>query len=284
MDKDAFYFPHFSNARNDRKLKRVRKDLGLEGYGIYFMLLEVLRDQTEYTYPYQDIDLLADEFNTSTAKIEAVLNMYGLFNKDSNNMFYSPNFYEYMKPYLKMKEQRREAGLKSGEVRRLKASIKAEQEEIKQLEIERPFNECLTTDERMLNENEQSKVKESKVKESKVKESKVKETKETKKKEYIDFSKLLNTEPVELQKALKNYIQHRKLIKKPIKSIVALELIIKKAKELGEPIAVIEQSIANGWQGLFEVKKVKNNSLETSQNGNVFSRLLEKELSKNGQS
>ena len=42
MEKDAFYFPHFSNARTDRKLRRVRKDLGLEGYGIYFMLLEVM--------------------------------------------------------------------------------------------------------------------------------------------------------------------------------------------------------------------------------------------------
>ena len=32
MNKDAFYFPHFSNARNDRKLRRVRKELGIEGY------------------------------------------------------------------------------------------------------------------------------------------------------------------------------------------------------------------------------------------------------------
>ncbi len=63
--KDAFYFPHFCNARHDRKLKRVRKELGLEGYGIFFMLLETLREQADYRYPIEDLDLLADEFGTS---------------------------------------------------------------------------------------------------------------------------------------------------------------------------------------------------------------------------
>jgi hypothetical protein len=43
LSKDAYYFPHFYNARHDRKIKRLRKDLGIEGYGIFFMLLEVLR-------------------------------------------------------------------------------------------------------------------------------------------------------------------------------------------------------------------------------------------------
>jgi len=31
MNKDAYYFPHFANARHDRKLRRVRKELGIEG-------------------------------------------------------------------------------------------------------------------------------------------------------------------------------------------------------------------------------------------------------------
>ena len=61
MTKDAFYFPHFSNARNDRKLRRLRKELGIEGYGIYFMVLEVLRDQEGFKYPLEDLDLLSEE-------------------------------------------------------------------------------------------------------------------------------------------------------------------------------------------------------------------------------
>ena len=56
MKKDAYYFPHFSNARNDSKLMRIRRIFGIEGYGIYFMLLEILRDQQNFKYPLESID------------------------------------------------------------------------------------------------------------------------------------------------------------------------------------------------------------------------------------
>lgn len=149
--KDAYYFPHFSNARHDRKVRRVTKELGIEGYGIYFMILEVLRDEVDFRYPMEDIDLLADEFGTSDQKITVVVSNYQLFEVDANSMFYSPKLIDYMQPYLKMKEQRRLAGIASGEKRR------------KNSNNERPFNGCSTGAERNGNENEQSKVKESKV-------------------------------------------------------------------------------------------------------------------------
>jgi len=88
MDKDAYYFPHFCNARNDRKLRRVRKELGVEGYGIYFMILEVLREQKDFRYPMDDIDLMADEFRTSDQKVRVVICNYDLFKVDDNS-FYS---------------------------------------------------------------------------------------------------------------------------------------------------------------------------------------------------
>ena len=144
MVKDAYYFPHFCNARHDRKLKRVTKQLGVEGYGIYFMVLEVLREQTDYRYPISDIDLLADEFGTSDVKVSAVIKNYELFIID-NEMFFSQNLINNMQPYLIMKEQRSLAGKASAEKR-------------KQLT---QFNDRSTT-------VEQSKVKESKVKEIKV--------------------------------------------------------------------------------------------------------------------
>jgi hypothetical protein len=112
MDKDAFYFPHFSNARNDRKLRRLRKELGVEGYGIYFMILEVLRDQQEFSYPMDDIDLLADEFQTSDQKVRVVVCNYGLFQVNENEFFFSPNFIKYLNPYLERKEQNRINGIK----------------------------------------------------------------------------------------------------------------------------------------------------------------------------
>jgi hypothetical protein len=153
MQKEAFYFPHFSNARHDRKIRRLRKELGIEGYGIYFMLLETLRDQHDMMYPLADCDLLAEEFGTSDAKIKTVLCNYELFDFDEESRFFSPKMLVYLEPYFKMKEQRVLAG---------KASA-----------AKRVLNDRSTT-------VQQSKVKESKEKESKVNKSKV------------EFSEMLN--------------------------------------------------------------------------------------------
>jgi len=92
MANTTSYFPHFSSARIDRKIKRLRKDLGIEGYGIYFMLLEILREQHDYKFPLSDIDLLSDEIGTSEAKILAVINSYELFQIDESNRFFVTKF------------------------------------------------------------------------------------------------------------------------------------------------------------------------------------------------
>lgn len=147
MTKDAYYFPHFCNARHDRKIKRVTKQLGVEGYGIYFMLLEVLREQTGFRYPISDIDLLADEFGTSEAKVVAVIKNYELFTIDELNMFFSENLILNMQPYLAMKEQRSLAGKASAEKRK-----QLKESNSRSTAVQQPFN----------------KVKESKVNEIKV--------------------------------------------------------------------------------------------------------------------
>ena len=146
MEKEAYYFPHFCNARHDRKIRRLRKELGVEGYGIYFMLLETLRDQQDLMYPLEDLDLLAEEFGVSEAKIQVTVSKYDLFEIDESQKFFSPKMLVYLEPYFRMKEQRREAGLKSAAKRQL--------------------NDRSTT-------VEQRKEKESKVNEIKEKESKV---------------------------------------------------------------------------------------------------------------
>ena len=43
------YFSHDSNARNSDELIPVRMKFGAEGYGVYFMLLERLREEGNYT-------------------------------------------------------------------------------------------------------------------------------------------------------------------------------------------------------------------------------------------
>ncbi|WP_164549914.1 Lin1244/Lin1753 domain-containing protein [Nonlabens ponticola] len=46
--KDAYWFPHYSNTRNEPLIAAMRMKLGVEGYGVYIMILEMMRDADEY--------------------------------------------------------------------------------------------------------------------------------------------------------------------------------------------------------------------------------------------
>lgn len=136
MEKEAYYFPHFCNARHDRKIRRLRKELGVEGYGIYFMLLETLREQQDLMYPLEDLDLLAEEFGVSEAKLQVTVNKYDLFEIDESQKFFSPKMLVYLEPYFRMKEQRREAGLKSAAKRQLNdRSTTVEQMKVNEIKV-----------------------------------------------------------------------------------------------------------------------------------------------------
>ncbi len=119
MTKDAYYFPHFYNARQDRKLRRVRKELGVEGYGIYFMILEVLREQSDFTYPTEDIDLLADDFGTSEQKVSTVISNYDLFEVNKELNFFSVNLIKHLQPYLEKSQRAKLAAEKRWSKHRL---------------------------------------------------------------------------------------------------------------------------------------------------------------------
>lgn len=108
MKKDAYYFPHYSNARNDAKLIKLRRVLGIEGYGIYFMILEVLRDQTDFSLPIDGVEDLAFEWHTSKEKIYSVINDYGLFDIDGES-FRSDKLILYLQPYIEKSERARAA-------------------------------------------------------------------------------------------------------------------------------------------------------------------------------
>lgn len=86
----------------------------------------------------------------------------------------------------------------------------------------------------------------SKVKESKVQESIVKESKVSTAGSYVPDEKL--------NQAILDFVDYRKKIKKPVTDR-ALELLIKKLDKMtpsqDEKIDILNQSIMNGWQGIF---------------------------------
>lgn len=43
--KDAFYFPHDMNAQNDPKCVALIEDFGATGYGVYWVLIEMLHQE-----------------------------------------------------------------------------------------------------------------------------------------------------------------------------------------------------------------------------------------------
>lgn len=43
--KDAFYFPHDVNAQNDPKCIALIEEYGMEGYGLYWVIIEMLHQE-----------------------------------------------------------------------------------------------------------------------------------------------------------------------------------------------------------------------------------------------
>jgi hypothetical protein len=85
--KDAYYFSHDSNARNDAKCLRLRRVLGMEGYGIFWVLVEMLRESSDYKLPLSVIPDIAYETRVSEEKILAVINNFGLFEVEHDDFF-----------------------------------------------------------------------------------------------------------------------------------------------------------------------------------------------------
>ena len=122
--KDAYFFAHDSNARDDPKCCLLIDQLGLEGYGIYWVLIETLRDQPGYRYPLALLPVLARRYNTTPEKARVVVGNYGLFVVDDSEFFLSPALCRRMAHWDEKRELNRLKGIKSGERRRLQAATR----------------------------------------------------------------------------------------------------------------------------------------------------------------
>ena len=110
MPKDAYYFPHDSNAKDDPKCVLLIEQLGMEGYGIYWMLIETLREQPDYTYPVANIPALGRRYNTTAEKVKTVVCNYGLFTVKDDKIFFSDSLNRRMQVLEEKRAKRSEAG------------------------------------------------------------------------------------------------------------------------------------------------------------------------------
>lgn len=111
------YFSHDSNARNSEKLINVRMKYGAEGYGIYFMILERLREEHDYM-SIKDYNVIAFDLHVDASKIKSIVEDFGLFVfTEDGEYFYSSGFNKRMALKDEKANRRKEASKKAANKR-----------------------------------------------------------------------------------------------------------------------------------------------------------------------
>ncbi|MDX9918243.1 MAG: DUF4373 domain-containing protein [Gudongella sp.] len=160
---DAFYFPHDCKLADCQDILFLKNDLGMEGYGIFWSLLELLTQQPGYKCPMSLAPILAKRLETEEVKILAVIKNYNLFEFDKNNNFSSVYLNGKMVKVNQIAKKRREAGLASAK-KRVEIKTIASSASVQQM-----FNTCSTNAEQVLDKC--STIKEKKIKEKEIKEN-----------------------------------------------------------------------------------------------------------------
>ncbi|MBL3518913.1 DUF4373 domain-containing protein [Arcobacter lanthieri] len=142
--KETCYFSHDANAKDDFKVMLLIEELGLEGYGIFWVLIETLREQQNYKYPLRLLSVLARKYNTTLAKLEVVVRNYHLFVIEDDCFFYSSSLNRRMQKMEEVREQR-VLSAKIGAQKRKQKQL----EQLKQLQINLSNND---SSEQMLGE------------------------------------------------------------------------------------------------------------------------------------
>lgn len=210
---NADYFPHDADMRNDPRIKALRRKFGIEGYGVYAMLLEFLTDADYFEFKNDalTLEIIAGDFDIETDKLTSILQycfQLDLFQMDEKTSIIScKSLDKRLEPLLSKRKRDRNVVIDS--------------------------------------DNTQSKVKESKVKKRKVKESK---------EESLRACDLPFVSE-EFQNTWTEWELYRKQKKQKLTAVGARKQIKFLAKFTErEAIDILNQSMTNGWTGLFELK------------------------------
>lgn len=177
------YFSHDSNARNDQKILQLRIQHHAAGYGVYFMILERLREEKDYM-SIKDYNSIAFDLHEDAGLIKNVVEDFGLFVfTEDGEYFYSESFNDRMALKDEKSRKRSNAG-KKGAAKRWNDNANQETSSNDGNAITKPRKNGNAM--AKPSENIASKVKESKGKERKVNQTKEPKTTETTKDIYIN--------------------------------------------------------------------------------------------------
>ena len=104
------YIPHPSNCRISSAVLSLRIEEGAAGYGVYWMVLELLRDAPGFRFS-RNPKAIAFAINEHDIELVGrVINNYGLFDFDDDGLLWSPWLLEAMEAYNDKKVKLQEAG------------------------------------------------------------------------------------------------------------------------------------------------------------------------------
>jgi hypothetical protein len=113
--KKVPWFSHDSNSRSDDKILPLRMKLGWEGYGIFWAIIEMLRECNGYKMQMQ-CECIAYELHADMRKVECIINDFNLFEIDrETNFFWSNSLIKRMKIKDATSEKNRNAAKKRWE-------------------------------------------------------------------------------------------------------------------------------------------------------------------------
>jgi hypothetical protein len=77
MPKDTFYFSHDYNVRNDEKIKRLIRKHGMQGYGVFWAIIEDLYNNANALRT--DYDGIAYDLRSDSEIVASLINDFDLF-------------------------------------------------------------------------------------------------------------------------------------------------------------------------------------------------------------
>ena len=119
--KDSLYMKHDLNAFQDDKIIWMRSEYGAEGYGLYWMLNEFLRNQAECKAVVTRIHAIAFTLNVDTDKLQSFVNdcidKYELYSSDGES-FWSERMVSDKQHLDDVRQKRVENGRQGGRPRK----------------------------------------------------------------------------------------------------------------------------------------------------------------------
>lgn len=120
--KNAYYFSHDTNAKSDPKIMAMRNVYGSEGYGWYWIVVEILADETDYKLAHKPmvynalaLAMLCDAV-TSEKFVGDCVETFELFDSDGE-FFWSNSLNRRLEKRDEKSVKRSEAGKKGAEKR-----------------------------------------------------------------------------------------------------------------------------------------------------------------------